>query len=61
MTGRTSGVNAFWWTLEEFCHRELLPLVFTDVEDEKNQYTMVVHQVAAGSRPTRSPLATTAR
>ena len=45
VTGRTSGVNAFWWTLAEFCQRELLPYVFADVEDERNQYTMVVHQV----------------
>ncbi len=47
VTGRTSGVNAFWWTLAEFCAQELLPYVFADVEDERNQYTMVVHQVAA--------------
>ncbi len=46
VTGRTSGVNAFWWTLAEFCRNELLPYVFADVEDERNQYTMVVHQVA---------------
>ena len=46
VTGRTSGVNAFWWTLEEFCARELLPYVFTDAEDERNQYTLVVGQVA---------------
>ena len=47
VTGRTSGVNAFWWTLAEFCDQELLPYVFADVEDEKNQYTMVVHQVTS--------------
>ncbi|HET9649542.1 MAG TPA: ATP-binding protein [Microlunatus sp.] len=46
VAGRTSGVNAFWWTLVEFCRDELLPYVFADVEDERNQYTMVVHQVA---------------
>ena len=46
VTGRTSGVSAFWWTLAEFCRDELLPYVFADVEDERNQYTMVVHQVA---------------
>ena len=46
VTGRTSGVGAFWWTLAEFCRQELLPYVFADVEDERNQYTMVVHQVA---------------
>ncbi len=50
VTGRTSGVNAFWWTLYEFCQRELLRYVFADVEDERNQYTMVVHQVATRLR-----------
>jgi DNA helicase HerA-like ATPase len=45
--GRTSGVTAFWWTLAEFCSGELLPYVFADAEDERNQYTMVIHQVAA--------------
>lgn len=45
--GRTSGVNAFWWSLGEFCEGELLRYVFADTEDERNQYTMVVHQVAA--------------
>jgi hypothetical protein len=45
VTGRTSGVAAFWWTIEEFCEDGLLPYVFSDVEDERNQYTMVVHQV----------------
>jgi DNA helicase HerA-like ATPase len=47
VTGRTSGVTAFWWTLAEFCSGELLPYVFADAEDERNQYTMVIHQVAA--------------
>ncbi|HST85074.1 MAG TPA: ATP-binding protein [Kineosporiaceae bacterium] len=46
VTGRTSGVTGFWWTLAEFCDRQLLPYVFADAEDERNQYTMVVHQVA---------------
>lgn len=45
--GRTSGVEAFWWTLAEFCERELLRYVFAEVEDDRHQYTMVVHQVAA--------------
>ena len=47
VTGRTSGVDPFWWTLHEFCTGELLPYVFTDAEDERNQYTMVVSHVAA--------------
>ena len=50
VTGRTSGVTPFWWTLAEFCREELLPYVFADAEDERNQYTMVVHQVAAQLR-----------
>lgn len=50
VTGRTSGVSAFWWTLAEFCSESLLPYVFTDVEDERNQYTMVVHNVASKLR-----------
>ena len=50
VTGRTSGVESFWWTLAEFCIGELLPYVFADAEDERNQYTLVVHQVAARLR-----------
>jgi DNA helicase HerA-like ATPase len=50
VTGRTSGVQAFWWTLVEFCSGELLPYVFADAEDERNQYTIVVHQVASRLR-----------
>jgi len=45
VAARTSGVAAFWWTLAEFCRDELLPYVFADAEDERHQYTMVIHQV----------------
>ena len=47
VTGRTSGVEAFWWTLAEFCAQQLLPYVFTDAEDDRQQYTIVIHQVTA--------------
>jgi DNA helicase HerA-like ATPase len=57
VTGRTSGVAAFWWTLAEFCAEELLPYVFADAEDERNQYTMVIHQVAARLRREATPIA----
>src|SRR3954452_19411922 len=50
VVGRTSGVSAFSWTLAEFCSGELLPYVFADAEDERNQYTMVIRQVAARLR-----------
>jgi len=47
VASRAKGVRAFYWTLEEFVTEGLLPFVFADVEDERQQYTMVVHNVAA--------------
>jgi hypothetical protein len=44
---RGQGVDAFFWTLEEFATEELLPFVFADAEDERQQYTMIVHNVTA--------------
>src|SRR5690349_14436093 len=44
---RLTGVDSFYWTLEEFCAGRLLPYVFADADDERQQYTMVVHSVAA--------------
>jgi len=46
VASRTTGVHSFWWTIEEFCRDELLPFVFADAEDERHQYTMVIHNVA---------------
>jgi DNA helicase HerA-like ATPase len=47
VASRATGVEAFYWTLDEFCAEELLPFVFADVEDERQQYTMVVHHITA--------------
>ncbi|WP_229789840.1 ATP-binding protein [Pilimelia terevasa] len=47
VTSRTSGVDSFYWTLAEFCAKRLLPYVFADADDERQQYTMVVHAVTA--------------
>jgi DNA helicase HerA-like ATPase len=47
VTSRHAGVDAFYWTLSEFCSERLLPYVFADADDERAQYTMVVHSVAA--------------
>jgi DNA helicase HerA-like ATPase len=47
VASRDLGVDAFFWTIEEFANEELLPFVFADAEDERQQYTMVVHNVAA--------------
>jgi DNA helicase HerA-like ATPase len=56
VAGRTSGVSAFWWTLAEFCSRELLPYAFADAEDERNQYPMVIHAVAGRLRRVATPV-----
>jgi uncharacterized protein len=47
VNSRMSGVDSFYWTLEEFCSDRLLPYVFADADDERQQYTMVVHAVTA--------------
>lgn len=44
---RARGVTSFFWTVEEFCAEELLPFVFADAEDDRQHYTMVVHNVTA--------------
>ena len=44
---RHTGVTSFFWTLAEFCREGLLPFVFTDAEDDRQQYTIVIHNVAA--------------
>ena len=55
VTGRATGVHSFWWTPHEFCSGELLRFVFADAEDERNQYTMVLHQVAARLKADAAP------
>src|SRR4051812_147289 len=47
VSSRLSGVDSFYWTLAEFCADRLLPYVFADADDERQQYTMVVHSVTA--------------
>ncbi len=56
VASRTTGVHAFYWTLAEFCAEELLPFVFADAEDERQQYTMVVHNVTARLRRHGQPV-----
>ena len=47
---RTQGVHSFYWTIAEFVEDDLLPFVFADAEDDRQQYTMVVHNVGAALR-----------
>jgi DNA helicase HerA-like ATPase len=47
VAARQRDVTSFFWTIEEFCRDELLPFLFADAEDDRQQYTMVVHNVTA--------------
>jgi hypothetical protein len=50
VSARTHGVTSFFWTLAELCADDLLPFLFTDAEDDRAQYTMVVYNVMAQLR-----------
>lgn len=58
VSGRATGVSAFWWTLAQFCADELLPYAFADAEDDRNQYSIVVHQVTTKLRLDATPAGT---
>jgi DNA helicase HerA-like ATPase len=57
VASRTVGVTSFWWTIEELFRDELLPFLFADAEDDRQQYTMVVHNVTARLKADAQPLA----
>jgi DNA helicase HerA-like ATPase len=40
-------VTSFFWTLHEFCQERLLPFLFADAEDDRQQYTVVIQNVVA--------------
>ena len=42
---RLKGLNPFCWTLLDFCRDGLLPFLFADADDERQQYTIVLHNV----------------
>ena len=44
---RSVGVRPFFWTIAQFCEQGLLPFLFADAEDERQQYTIVVQSVMA--------------
>ncbi len=50
VSARKDGVTSFFWTLEEFCRDELLPFLFADAEDERQQYALVVQNVTSRLR-----------
>ncbi|MBP7930206.1 MAG: ATP-binding protein [Acidimicrobiia bacterium] len=44
---RSVGIRPFFWTIQQFCHQQLLPFLFADAEDERQQYTIVLGAVTA--------------
>lgn len=50
---RHAGVGSFFWTLQEFCHDDLMQFLFADAADERQQYPMVVHAVMAQLKKAR--------
>ena len=42
---RLDGVEPYCWSLYDFCDRELLPFLFGDGEDSRQQYSVIVHNV----------------
>jgi DNA helicase HerA-like ATPase len=52
---RALGVRSYFWTIDEFCREEMLPFLFADAEDDRQQYTMIVHNVAAWLKRAATP------
>lgn len=44
---RAHGVHPFFWTIQQFCEQGLLPFLFTDPEDDRQQYPIVIQSVTA--------------
>ncbi len=42
---RTHRVRPYFWTIHEFCRDRMLPYLFVDPEDERQQYTFVLRAV----------------
>jgi hypothetical protein len=56
VTSRAEGVHPFFWTLEDFCRDELLPFLFADAEDDRQQYTIIVANVTRRLASEAKPL-----
>ncbi len=57
VAGRADGaVGSFFWTLADFCGQELLPFLFADAEDDRQQYTLIIHNVTAKLKREAQPL-----
>ncbi|MFQ5740845.1 MAG: ATP-binding protein [Acidobacteriota bacterium] len=50
VASRLEGITSFFWTVHEFCKEDLLLFLFADAEDDRQQYTIVIHNVMAQLR-----------
>ena len=50
VAARAEGVTSFFWTLQDFCSADLLPFLFADAEDDRQQYPIVIDNVMAQLR-----------
>jgi DNA helicase HerA-like ATPase len=50
VASRAEGVRSVFWTLEQFCREDLLQFLFTDAEDDRSQYPIVIGNVMAQLR-----------
>ncbi|MBO6574012.1 MAG: ATP-binding protein [Rhodothermales bacterium] len=55
VSSRDKEIGSFFWTLSAFCEDQLLPFLFADAGDDRQQYTIVVHNVAAQLRERANP------
>ena len=49
-------MKSYFWTLHEFCDNELLTYLFTDAQDDRQQYTLIVHNVTARLKREAQPI-----
>ncbi len=54
---RQEGVKSYCWTIAQFCDQELLPYLFADADDDRQQYGLVVANVTARLKKHTTPLA----
>lgn len=47
---RHENITSFFWTIYEFCGEDLLPFLFADAEDDRQQYTIVIQSVMSRLR-----------
>ncbi|MPZ87469.1 MAG: ATP-binding protein [Nitriliruptorales bacterium] len=50
VASRAEGVRSVFWTIEQFCGDDLLQYLFTDAEDDRSQYPIVIGNVMARLR-----------